>query len=290
MVGLVCMGFGMEAYAAGPRPVGDTVSGIGQAVADKLIGKPLFLRGFWAADSLKFNAEGVPEVPAQTLPFTESGIDVRSVHQDGSKLVIEGQRMALVFLPDDQIRRVAAKTEQYSGAVRVEIEGDGTGDYSKALDAIFASDLGALTPSLPPYWQNYAATHFPHAKPEVQSVSLTARGTDKALHVGGEVKPPTVLSTSNPSFTELATAQNFTGDVRLYLWFDSDGTVSHVSVAKPAGLGLDEAAVAAVQKYKFLPATRGGDSVTVDLYLDVSFATLAPAPNEHAVAGGWLRN
>ena len=285
------MGIGWQAYAAGPRPAGDSASP-SQAIAEKLIGKPLFLRGFWAADSLKFNADGQPEISTQTLPFTESGIDVRSVHRDGDKLIIEGQRMALVFMPNDQIRRVAAKTGQYNGDVRVEIDGDATGDYTRALDAIFASDLGALTPSLPPYWQDYAVRHFPGTRTDLQASDAGGKGTGtgKPLHVGGEVQPPTVLSTYNPAFTELATAQNFTGDVRLYLWFDSDGTVSHVSVAKPAGLGLDEAAVAAVKKYKFIPATRGGDSVTVDLYLDVSFATLRPASGGVPIAGGWMRN
>lgn len=271
MMGLLFLGGAASASAAGA----DTANA-GQGIAEKLIGKPLFLRGFWASDDLKFKADGLPEAPAQTLPFTESGIDVRSVHLEGDRLVIEGQRMALVFLPDEEIRRVAAKTEQYTGAVRLEVEGDGTGDYSRALDMIFASDLAALTPSLPPYWQSYAAKHFagPSAQnPLRQDVSATQDA--RPMHVGGEVKPPTVLRTYNPTVTELATAQKFSGDVRLYLWFNSDGTVSHVSVAKPAGLGLDEAAVAAVKKYQFVPATRGGDAVTVDLYLDVSFRSLA---------------
>jgi TonB family protein len=95
-----------------------------------------------------------------------------------------------------------------------------------------------------------------------------------AVHVGGSVKPPTLVHTYNPTFTDLASAQKFTGSVKLYLWFDSDGKVSHVSVAKPAGLGLDEAAVAAVEQYQFQPATQNGNAVTVDLYLDVSFKTL----------------
>lgn len=290
LLGLVCVGAGFNAYAAGPRPAADADSGVGQQIAERLLGKPLFLRGFWASDDLRFDADGLPVTSVQTLPFTESGIDVRSVHQDGRTLVIEGQRMALVFMPNDEIRRVAAKTDQYTGAVRLEIQADASGDYSKALDNIFASDLAALTPLLPPYWQDYAARHFPGATPAAQPVSLTAGGTEQAVHVGGEVKPPTVLRTYNPAFTELATAQKFNGDVKLYLWFDSDGTVSHVSVAKPAGLGLDEAAVAAVEKYKFLPATRGGDAVTVDLYLNVSFASLAPANGIDSLAGGWMRN
>ena len=269
---LVCSGASFDVHAATP----DTSSS-GQAIAERLIGKPLFLRGFWASDDLKFNADGQPATPVQTLPFTESGIDVRSVHVEGQSLIIEGQRMALVFLPDEQMRRVAARTEQYTGAIRLEIQGDGTGDYGKALESIFASDLADLTPSLPPYWQTYAAKHFTGTEGTAvrQDVSESIASTERPMHVGGDIAPPTLLRTVNPIFTELATAQKFNGNVKLYLWFNSDGTVSHVSVAKPAGLGLDEAAVAAVKKYQFVPATRGGDAVTVDLYLNVSFQSLA---------------
>lgn len=260
----------------------------GQAIAEKLIGKQLFLRGFWASDNLKFNAQGQVETPAaETVPFTESGIDVRTVRVNGNSLIIEGQRMALEFLPNDEIRRVPAKTDVDPGAISVEIKGDGSGNFDKALDAVFAKDLATLAPSLPSYWQAYAMTHFlpltsegsarleKESYTKESSASVAFQPSEKsALHVGGSVKPPTLVHTYNPTFTDLANAQKFTGNVKLYLWFDSDGKVSHVSVAKPAGLGLDEAAIAAVQQYQFQPATQNGNAVTVDLYLDVSFKTL----------------
>ena len=258
----------------------------GQAIAERLIGKQLFLRGFWAKDNLKFNAQGQIEAPAETVSFTESGMDVHSVRVNGNSLVIEGQRMALEFLPNDEIRRVPAKTDVEPGAISVEIEGDGSGNFDKALDAVFAKDLATLAPSLPAYWQAYAMTHFLRAIPESprlqresyareSSAAVSFEPSEKsAMHVGGSVKPPTLVHTYNPTFTDLANAQKFTGNVKLYLWFDSDGKVSHVSVAKPAGLGLDEAAIAAVEQYQFQPATQNGSAVTVDLYLDVSFKTL----------------
>ena len=264
----------------------------GQAIAERLIGKQMFLRGFWANDNLKFNAQGKVEPgkvesSADTVPFTESGIDVRSVRVNGNSLMIEGQRMALEFLPNDEIRRVPAKTEQDPGAISMEIEGDGSGNFDKALDAVFAKDLATLAPSLPSYWQAYAMTHFLRVTSESparlekesfireSSAPVSFAPSEKsAMHVGGSVKPPTLVHTSNPTFTDLANAQKFTGNVKLYLWFDSDGKVSHVSVAKPAGLGLDEAAIAAVEQYQFQPATLNGNAVTVDLYLDVSFKTL----------------
>jgi TonB family protein len=260
----------------------------GQAIAERLIGRQMFLRGFWANDNLKFNAQGqIESRSAGTVPFTESGVDVRSVRVNGNSLVIEGQRMALEFLPNDEIRRVPAKTDVDPGAISMEIEGDGNGNFDKALDVVFAKDLATLAPSLPSYWQAYAMQHFlpmtSESSPKLQRESFTkensaqvefAPSEKSAMHVGGSVKPPTLVRTYNPTFTDLASAQKFTGNVKLYLWFDSDGKVSHVSVAKPAGLGLDEAAIAAVEQYQFQPATQNGNAVTVDLYLDVSFKTL----------------
>jgi TonB family protein len=282
VLGVVFMAGAAGAWGADVQPNG-------QGIAERLIGKQLFLRGFWAKDSLKFDAQGRIESASETVPFTEAGIDVRSVRLDGRTLVISGQRMALEFLPDDEIRRIPAKTEQAPGEISLEIQGDGSGNFDKALNAVFANDLASLTPSLPVYWQAYAMQHFlpvmaakaddsarvEPAKLEKESYSPDGETREKAaVHVGGSVKPPTLLHTYNPTFTDLANAQKFSGNVKLYLWFDADGKVSHVSVAKPAGLGLDEAAIAAVQQYQFEPATKNGNAVTVDLYLDVSFKTL----------------
>jgi TonB family protein len=279
VVGSLFLAVAVGAFAA------DT-QGSGQSIAERLIGKQLFLRGFWASENLKFNSQGQIQSSADTVPFTEAGIDVRSVRISGSSLIIEGQRMALEFLPDDEIRRVPARTDQDAGALTLEIQADASGSYDQALKAVFASDLASLAPSLPTYWQAYAMQHFlpvtSTPKLERESYTLPNPADDnaappsgeRAMHVGGSIKPPTLIHAYNPAFTDLANAQKFSGSVKLYLWFDSDGKVSHVSIARPAGLGLDEAAIAAVEQYQFQPATKNGTPVTVDLYLDVSFKTL----------------
>ena len=272
--------------AAAAAAFGADIQTSGQAIAERLIGKQLFLRGFWASENLKFNSQGQLQSSADTVPFTEAGIDVRAVRFNGDSMIIEGQRMALEFLPNDEIRRVPAKTEQDPGAITVEVQADSTGSYDHALNAIFASDLASLAPSLPSYWQAYAMQHFlpvspaptlqkeSYTKPEPADDNTAPPSEQPVMHVGGPVKPPTLIRAYNPAFTDLANAQQFSGSVKLYLWFDADGKVSHVSIARPAGLGLDEAAIAAVEQYQFQPATKDGAPVTVDLYLDVSFKTL----------------
>lgn len=281
-----------------------------QEIAARLIGRPLYLQGLWAGDDIKFKADGQPETATEMVPFTEAGIDVTSVTLKDGELMIEGQRMALEFVSTDTIERVPAKARHYNGRMRLEIESDASGDYSKALDAIFTSDLTKLIPSLPPYWQSYAKDHFcklmlvkqkskekKHNKVAADSTALNATGQAtgespsvptcwdgpmpasaadgrpkaKAKHVGGSVKPPKVLKSFDPSYTPLARALGYSGKVEVYFIVGSDGSVSHVSIVRPVGLGLDEVAAATAEKYRFAPATQDGNPVAVDLYMDVNF-------------------
>jgi protein TonB len=91
------------------------------------------------------------------------------------------------------------------------------------------------------------------------------------VHVNGSMDGPKLLNNVQPTFTELARARRYSGDVELYLWVEKDGSVSHVKIVKAVGLGLDEAAIAAVKKYRFSPAFQNGSPVTVDIEIDVNF-------------------
>jgi protein TonB len=91
------------------------------------------------------------------------------------------------------------------------------------------------------------------------------------MHIGGGVKPPSVLRQVDPEFSEEARKAKFSGNVQVYLWVDENGNPSHVRVVRGVGMGLDEKAVEAVRQYKFKPATKDGKPVKVDLYIDVNF-------------------
>jgi len=223
---------GLTGLSWGAQANGQTTQ---QAIAARLVGQPLYIRGMWVGDDLKFEADdGQPEMATATVPFTEAGIDVRSVELKDGRLMIEGQRMALEFVSTDTIQRVPAKAEHYNGKMRLEIATDASGDYGKALDAIFTSDLTSLIPSLPSYWQSYAKGHFCNltlvekkrkkvskdatALKAAEQVPCLPGGSDApasaadgrrkagSKHVVGGVKPPRVLKSSAPSFTGLAQA------------------------------------------------------------------------------------
>jgi TonB family protein len=287
--GMTAVLFLVAGLSWGPPARGQTTE---QEIAAKLVGRPLYLRGFWAKNDLRFNTAGQIETPTEQAPFTESGIEVRSVKLTQGELLIKGKRIALEFLPDERVKRVDAKSK-----ITVRIDGD-TSDYGEALNAIFTDDLAGMTPTLPSYWQPYARTHFPklifsgekYEKPKGtpkldlsapkripadingSSAAARAKNADTAKqHIGGDIKAPKVLKAFDPEFTPVARKLHYSGSVELYLIVERDGSISHVSIVKPAGLGLDEEAVASVEKYQFAPATQDGNPVAVDLYIDVNF-------------------
>jgi protein TonB len=91
------------------------------------------------------------------------------------------------------------------------------------------------------------------------------------LHVGGSVRPPTVLIQPDPEYSEEARKAKFSGNVEVYVIVDAKGNPTHVRVVRGVGMGLDEKAAEAVRQYKFKPATQDGKPVAVDMYVEVNF-------------------
>jgi TonB family protein len=89
--------------------------------------------------------------------------------------------------------------------------------------------------------------------------------------IGGPVTPPRVVESAMPDYTDEARTEKIKGSVLLRLWVDPDGSPSHVHVVRGLGAGLDEKAVAAVERYKFQPAMEDGKPVTVAINIEVNF-------------------
>jgi hypothetical protein len=176
------------------------------SIRAKLGGKPLYLKGFWSEDELKFDADGRPIEIYKTTSFTLAGFEPTKVKISHNKAKIEGRRIALRFA-DDHVERV--KTDKMT----IELALQSGSDPNKALDAIFADGLGELTPSLPEYWQTYAAKHFlPAPTSAVATENVNAipegvlraalSGNSKTRQIGGDVKPPRSFRRSIRSFRQ----------------------------------------------------------------------------------------
>jgi len=91
------------------------------------------------------------------------------------------------------------------------------------------------------------------------------------IMVGGDVKAPEKLSAPPPIYTEIARKARIQGVVIVQAIIDKEGNVTNVKVLKPLPMGLDQAAVEAIKKWKFKPATLNGKPVAVYYNLTVNF-------------------
>jgi TonB family protein len=113
-------------------------------------------------------------------------------------------------------------------------------------------------------------------------------------------RPPELLEAAAPVYPPEAESAGLTADVPVVIHIAADGSVAKVDVTAPQGHGFDEAATAAVMKYRFRPAEFGGQpgpisvSTTIHFRLDQEPATQpgpesAPASAPAAPASARLR-
>jgi len=95
-----------------------------------------------------------------------------------------------------------------------------------------------------------------------------------AFRVGGGVSQPSVIYKMDPEYSEEARKAKYSGTVLLQLIVDVDGRAKNIKVMKGVGLGLDEKAIEAVQKWKFLPGKKNGTPVPVYATVEVNFRLL----------------
>jgi protein TonB len=94
---------------------------------------------------------------------------------------------------------------------------------------------------------------------------------DKPVRVGGDVKAPVNVSRVDPQYTEIARKARIEGIVIIEAIIDRDGNVTDARVLKPLPMGLDQAALEAVRRWKYKPGTLNGQPVPVIYNLTVNF-------------------
>jgi TonB family protein len=89
--------------------------------------------------------------------------------------------------------------------------------------------------------------------------------------VGGGITAPALIYKTEPEYTEEARAAKFQGTVLLYVEIEPTGIATNIKVQRSLGLGLDQKAVEAVQKWRFKPGMKDSNPVTVQATIEVNF-------------------
>lgn len=87
----------------------------------------------------------------------------------------------------------------------------------------------------------------------------------------GGIRPPRVIYSPDPEYSEEANQAKFEGTCVLSLVIDADGNTRDVKVVKSLGKGLDEKAIDAIKTWKFMPGTKDGVPVATQIAIEVEF-------------------
>lgn len=104
------------------------------------------------------------------------------------------------------------------------------------------------------------------------------------------VHPPQVLSQVAARYPDQALLEKKEGVVWLMVVILSDGTVGNVEVSESAGMLLEQAAIEAVKRWRFIPARRGDQAISSRIKIPFTFtlppqstASIPPQNEEHSI-------
>ena len=100
------------------------------------------------------------------------------------------------------------------------------------------------------------------------------KSSDSVFRIGGDVSAPRLTYKVEPEYSEEASKAKHQGTVVLVIEVGEDGRAHNIRVIQSLGLGLDEKAIQAVQKWKFVPGKKDGIPVKVRANVDVNFRLL----------------
>jgi len=133
-----------------------------------------------------------------------------------------------------------------------------------ALNKIFAPDLdGKMIAEMPDYWQYFYQAQDSHKWLEPTDGTL--------VHPGPGVSGPKILKNVVPASNDYAQKGEVAGVASYKVILDPKGKILAAAVYRPIGFGLDENAVAAIEKSTFAPAVKDGKAVSSVIDVAVNF-------------------
>ena len=249
------------------------------AAASRLVGKALFLRGFYLNNDLTYDAAGRVQGLPKAGDWTVAAMNVLKAERRGAdEIELDGVRVAIRYNPDaHEFQRHALNDEKMRLVVKG-LAGKDAGT-AKQLEGAFAAMFSvgidpALQRSMPDYWRHYFDPALPWPEDGLRGQTIYAL---YAADSAKDVTAPKVEHRVEAKYGDFAVRDKVQGVLQLRLVVDSTGTPLRIAISRPLGYGLDAGAVEAMRKWRFSPGTRGGEPVATGVTMEQEF-TLVSAP------------
>jgi len=255
-----------------PSAQAQDLKALEKELESSLKGRVLTLKVFDRSNWLRFNAQGELVDGGTSGPWTlYSKFEVADVRLRDQKLEIEGNRTFVRF--DEKKEMLHLRTRE---RVTVEVtygSSDELADQVRAsLPKIFLGSGESLAPFVPEYWRSFLVRETVERRKSVpDGPEEEAWRQRERIRVSSSVQKGKIINQVLPRYPEVAARGRVGGTVVLEVIVAADGSVKNFRIVEPARVGLDEAAVEAVQQWKYRPTMLNDKPVEVQTIINVVF-------------------
>jgi TonB family protein len=274
---------------------------LNRELRDRYSNQTLIVRGFYSGDHLHYDSSGSLVSGNPSGDWTADGfVQISEIQLKGHEVRVKATRLSAVSQNKTFSLRIAENENVRPGenkVIVVEIAADlGTrhpsvDQLNEAVDNIFLSSKDDFSALMPDYWKPCVLSGLagkesncrfdsemlgvPGLKilgassEEIASAEQKAR--NRIFRVGKGISPPKLTLHKEPEFSELARRMKYQGTGVIGLTVSPEGLPTDLHVLNPLGCGLDAQAVRAVQGWRFKPAEKDGQPVSVEIAVEVDF-------------------
>ncbi len=240
--------------------------------AGMMVGKALFLRGFYLANDLSYDSAGRVVGAPKAGDWTLAAVNVLKVERRGeTEIELDGVRVAIRYNMDShEFQRHPMNDEKMR--IVVNDPGDATG-LEKAFGAMFAVGIDpGLERAMPEYWRHYfdPSLAWPEDGLTGQAIYSMYGSADQEKGVTA----PKVDHNVEPKYGSFAQRDKVQGAVQMRLVVDVNGVPQRIAVSRPLGYGLDASAVEAVKKWRFAAGMKNGSVVATGVLVEQQFSLM----------------
>lgn len=266
---LCCLTLGL----GGPAGA-DDLKIVASRLDSRLKGQVVTFRQPMGGKNLRFDREGKLLKGGPEGPWTlYARVEVDNVTAKAGVLRLDGVRLYVAFVgAERRFTHIRSRDE-----VRIEFEtGLQDPDLARVQDVlarVFVSEeelpQSASYEQLRVYFSRTGKESTPENREE--SNEAVTDQPNPAHRIGGKVSAPQCMYCPDPEYPEEARRNGHQGVVVLWCIVSAAGRAESIRLQKPLGMGLDEAAVRAVKKWRFRPALRDGEPVPVYMAIEINF-------------------
>jgi TonB family protein len=204
--------------------------------------------------------------------WTLAGFKITDVEPTAKGAEITGDRVAIVYAAGKQGIVTLAKSKIVPLPI---LNPYADTELNPAFDKMFIKpETEDLRPVVPEYWRYFLAGNDFKSREEAWQAAVDESKIPtfkKFADPTGKRTPPVAVHSPDPSYTKEAAAHHVEGVSQLAIVVDSTGAVVKSAILQPLGIGLDEQALLAVDKWKFRPSTVNGTPVQAQIRIEITF-------------------